>query len=60
MSANEAEAALAQCLFEKMEHLDPSPDERSWEALTEFEREFYLTCVHALLQNRPLVQAAMN
>lgn len=41
---------LARVLFEKMEHLDPSPDgDAGWEGLSDFDKEFYVTCIEAVL-----------
>ncbi len=45
------EARLAEVLFGKMEHLDPSEEgERGWRGLTDHEREFYLSCVEAVVR----------
>ncbi|MBZ9709818.1 hypothetical protein LB543_24210 [Mesorhizobium sp. ESP7-2] len=39
----------ARALFDKMEHLDPSTHgDIGWDALTDFEREYYRACAKAV------------
>jgi len=45
------EERLAEVLFEKMEHLDPSEEGgRGWRGLTDHERGFYIYSVEAVLR----------
>jgi hypothetical protein len=44
---------VARCLYETMEHLDPSPgDLLEWAALSDRDREFYQLTARRLLQLR--------
>jgi hypothetical protein len=56
-SVRNAELALARVLYEKTEHLDPSgPAFRTWEVLSERERDFYWLCVRAICSERSLLE----
>jgi hypothetical protein len=57
VSRDEAIELLSRRLHQKMEHLDPSGDPE-WEDLSDIQKEFYLSCVKALLQERPLLLIA--
>ena len=48
---------LARVLFEKMEHLDPSNDERTWPEVGEAERQFYRSCGPISIRNRASLAA---
>lgn len=54
----EAEEALAKRLHFTQERFDPSGE--SWEALADYEREFYRACVRELMLERDLVLAALS
>lgn len=65
MSANidltraEAVECLAECLYLKMERMDP--DGRGlWSDLTESEREFYRRSIEEILLNKTLLSRAMG
>lgn len=53
------EDRLAFILFKAMEHLDPSEQgDRGWDNLTEYERQYYFTCVRAILKAHNLPTTA--
>jgi hypothetical protein len=41
---------LTRRLFEEIEYLDPSLDEKKWETLSPRERHLYFACIDAILQ----------
>ena len=42
----------ARALFEKMEHLDPTPEgDFGWDGLSDYDREFYLACATAVIDS---------
>jgi hypothetical protein len=43
-----------------MEHLDPSEIDSDWDHLTDREREFYYLCIKAILNERSLVEEALE
>jgi hypothetical protein len=52
--------ALAQILFEKMEHLDPGFCGGSrWDELTPENQEFYALCVESIIERSSLVRIAL-
>jgi len=57
---DDAIESLSRALYLKMEHLDPSPEETDWRALSDWERQFYRTCVRYLLSDCSLVIDALN
>ena len=56
----DAEEKLAEILYLKMEHLDPSDNCPSWYGLSEFDREFYRICIRQLLSNGHLLSVALG
>jgi hypothetical protein len=59
----DAEFALARCLYEEMMRLDPPVDPAKpaldWSDLRDREREFYRLSVDALLNQRDLICSAL-
>jgi len=51
---------LARRLHWKMEHLDPSETDSDWDHLKEREQEFYCLCIKAILDERSLVEEALE
>lgn len=64
MSADGPDHAIAELgnrLCRKMWHLDPdSTEPPSWIALSDYEREFYTTCVRDLLSCPDLITSALG
>ena len=52
-------SALAECLYLKMERMDPA-GRGPWEVLTDSERAFYLEAVRELLKEKNLLSLAMG
>ena len=50
---------LAKRLFDKMEHLEPS-DQSDWDGLDDGDREFYRSCVKALLFEEEAILIALR
>ncbi len=50
---------LAECLYDAMEHFDPS-DAPAWSELSIRERDFYFFCVSELVHNRGDLLAALG
>jgi hypothetical protein len=59
MSSNPIDL-LSCALYNKMEHLDPSTDEIDWHDLSEWEKDYYRTCVRYLLADADLVRRALS
>ena len=60
LEENEAIDRLAQRLYWKMEHLDPS-EEPDWEKLNDWDKDNYRLCVEAVvLDERDLVLCALG
>jgi hypothetical protein len=60
-ACSEAVETLAEALFLKMEHLEPTEDGGSgWGGLSERQREFYRLCVKAILVEREAVAQALR
>ena len=55
----EALEMLAKKLHSKMEHLDPT-GKPTWADLDEFDREFYRSCVEAVIDDRNLLNLASD
>jgi hypothetical protein len=56
---DEAIDALAQRLYWKMEHLDPS-DEPPWDCLNDRKKDHYRLLIGYVMQHRSLVYAALG
>ena len=59
MASDDALEALARRLHWEMERLE-SDDFGAWEALTEFQKDFYRFCISGLLDQPDLVQLALT
>lgn len=55
----EAIEVLAETLHRKMEHIDPSPEGSKWSAMSELDRDFYRSCVEAVLLEEEMVRAVV-
>lgn len=51
---------LSKELWWKEEQLDPSPDVKTWETLSNHEREFYRCCIVHILGKRKLLESALS
>jgi hypothetical protein len=52
--------ALAERLYYFLEKYDPGENAPEWARLSEWEKDYYLTCVTALLADRSLVLTALD
>ncbi len=60
MPQTEVIEALAKILYEKMEHIDPSPGLPSWEEVSEIERRFCRSCIRRLAVETELLTALLE
>lgn len=51
---SDMESKLAEVLYKKMEHLDPT-DGREWTALSTHEKFFYLMCIRTIESERAVI-----
>ncbi len=59
MNRGDALDLLTRCMYEDLEHMDPT-DDRSWDELTERERELYCNVMAKLVDRRSLMLRAMS
>ena len=59
MNRGDALDLLTRCMYEDLEHMDPT-DDRSWDELTERERELYCNVMAKLVDRRSLMLRAMG
>jgi hypothetical protein len=55
----EAREELARILHDKMEHLDPSDEDSNWDRLTDFEKQFFRSCIERLAHEQHLLAALL-
>lgn len=59
VGADHAAELLARDLYETMEWLAPTDDEGEWDKVSEYDKEYYRTCIERLLQRDDLIQVAL-
>lgn len=51
---------LAEKLYDKLEHLDPTPDAPDWYDMTDDGRDLYRVVIKSLLCDRAAIMAALG
>jgi hypothetical protein len=60
MEKEKAVSELGRVLYERMEHLDPSIVERSWEMLSDRERQFYRLSIAGVFAEDALCRVVLG